>query len=344
MNVLELGFKGELTESQSSKIGRVLVEHKHLYRISDGENEYIAEPTGKFRFNAQSKNDFPAVGDFVVFEKTEDNKALISEVLPRFSSFSRQSAGLKTEEQIIAANIDYVFIVMALNGDFNSRRLERYVTLAYESGALPLIVLTKKDLSDSVEEKIQEVENVAYGVPIFAINGLTSDGIEEMKPYLQSGTTITLVGSSGVGKSTLINAFSGEDLQKTQGVRESDDRGKHTTTHRELFFLPSGAMVIDTPGMRELKMWSSEESISTTFQDIEELVKKCKFSDCTHLSEPNCAIKRAIEEGNLQSERFENYKKLQREIAYNKRRQNALLQKAEKEKWKKITKTIKNKK
>lgn len=344
MTIQDLGFKGELPEINKGSVGRVIVEHKHMYRISDGNTEYLGELTGKFRFEATSRNDYPAVGDFVLFSKLDNGKALIHEVLPRSSSFARQAAGLKTEEQIIATNIDYVFIVNALNDDFNIRRLERYLTLAYESGASPIFIFTKKDLCENIEIKLHEAEKIAFGVPMFAISSIEREGIEELQPYLKKGDTITLVGSSGVGKSTLLNTLMGVEIQKTQEIRNNDDKGKHTTTHRELFSLPNGALIIDTPGMRELQLWSSGESISTVFQDIDELVSQCKFTDCSHNNEPGCAIKKALENGSLENERYESYKKLQKEIAYHLRKQDVHLMRAEKEKWKKIKKSLKTNK
>lgn len=342
MTIFDLGFKGLLPTNKNEYIGRIIVEYKHLYRISDGEKEYLAELKGTFRFHAEDTNQFPAVGDFVLFTKHDHDKAIIHEILPRFSTFARQAAGLRTDEQIIATNIDYAFIVTALNGDFNSRRLERYLTLAYESGASPILIFTKKDLCEDLDYKIQEADRVAFGVPKFAINSIEKEGLEQLQPYLQKGDTITLVGSSGVGKSTLLNALMGKDIQQTQAIREGDDKGKHTTTHRELFALPNGALIIDTPGMRELQLWNSGESVSSIFQDIEDLATTCRFSDCKHVTEPGCSIRAALENGSLEIDRYEHFKKLQKEMAYHLRKQNALLLKAEKNKWKKKNKELKN--
>jgi ribosome biogenesis GTPase len=339
MDLKKIGFKEEFLNYKKDNLefARVILEHKHIYRITDGEMEWLAEPSGKFRYNALTRKDYPAVGDWVLVKKLPDEgKAVIHEILPRISCFSRKIAGKQVEEQIVATNVDYVFLVNALNNDFNIRRLERYITLAWESGAMPVIVLTKKDLCTDLDAKIASVEEVALGVPILAVNSLDNDGIRAVSEYATEGKTVALLGSSGAGKSTLLNAMLGAELQKTQEVRHGDDRGKHTTTHRELFFLPSGGMIIDTPGMRELQLWEGSEGITTTFSDIEQLALECRFSDCQHEKEPGCAINSAIESGKLAPDRFHSYQKLQREIAYSARKQNSALARAEKEKWKKI--------
>ncbi|PEL13264.1 ribosome small subunit-dependent GTPase A [Bacillus sp. AFS017336] len=345
MNLEQLGWKESFGEmDQNTVVARVISEQRQIYKLHDGENELTGEVSGKFQFQANVKSDYPSVGDWVVIEPLNgENKAIIQKVLPRLSQFSRQSAGIKIEEQVVAANIDYVFLVMALNNDFNIRRLERYLLVAYDSGASPIIVLTKKDLCNDLPGKMAEVEEIAFGVPIFSVNSTNGEGIEELKQLISLGKTVSLLGSSGVGKSTLLNALIGELKQITQDVREGDDRGKHTTTHRELFFLPSGGMVIDTPGMRELQLWGGEEHISSTFTDIEELAKSCKFSDCTHSKEPDCAVNRAIENGDIEPERLTSYRKLMKELAYAERKQDASLARQEREKWKKVSKMMNSK-
>lgn len=345
MNLEQLGWKESFgVIEQTITVARVISEQRQLYKLNDGFNELNGEVSGKFQFQANFKNEFPSVGDWVVIEPLPgENKAIIHKVLPRMSQFSRQSAGLKTEEQIVAANIDFVFLVMALNNDFNIRRLERYLLVAYDSGASPIIILTKKDLCEDLQKRISEVEEIALGVPIFTVNSTNGDGIDEIKGIITEGKTVTLLGSSGVGKSTLLNALLGEEKQSTQGVREGDDRGKHTTTHRELFFLPSGGMVIDTPGMRELQLWGGEEHISSTFSDIDELALQCKFTDCKHINEPGCAVNKAIEDGLLDSSRLNNYRKLLKELAYAERKQDANLARLDKDKWKKISKMMNTK-
>ncbi|MDF2945369.1 MAG: rsgA [Bacillales bacterium] len=339
MDLRKIGFNKQFLNYQKNDLdfARVVLEHKHIYRVTDGVNDWLAELSGKFRFNALTRTDYPAVGDWVLIKKLpNENRVIIHEVLPRLSCFSRKTAGSKIEEQIVATNVDYVFLVNALNNDFNVRRIERYLTLAWESGANPIIILTKKDLCEDVSSRISAVEEVAIGVPILAVNSIDGDGIDAISEYASEGKTVALLGSSGAGKSTLLNALIGTELQKTQDVREGDDRGKHTTTHRELFFLPSGGMIIDTPGMRELQLWDGDEGVTVTFSDIEEIALRCRFSDCSHESEPGCAIRSAIENGELETSRYESYLKLQREIAYSARKQDSALARAEKEKWKKI--------
>ncbi|MEH6939624.1 ribosome small subunit-dependent GTPase A [Bacillus sp. JJ664] len=345
MNLEQLGWKDVFGEkNQSTKVARVISEQRQIYKLHDGENELNGEVSGKFQFQAKVKSDYPSVGDWVVIEPLEgENKAIIQKVLPRMSQFSRQSAGGKTEEQVVAANIDFVFLVMALNNDFNIRRLERYLLVAYESGANPIIVLTKKDLCDDLASRIAEVEEIAFGIPVFTVNSTNGEGIEEVKNLVSEGKTVSLLGSSGVGKSTLLNALIGELKQITQDVREGDDRGKHTTTHRELFFLPTGGMVIDTPGMRELQLWGGEDHIGSTFSDVDELAKTCKFSDCTHEKEPGCAVNEAISNGTLDAQRLTSYRKLMRELAYAERKQDASLARIEKDKWKKMHKMMNTK-
>ncbi|GGE57566.1 ribosome small subunit-dependent GTPase A [Priestia taiwanensis] len=321
-------FEGQCTDT-TYEVGRICLEHKHIYRIMCEDGEYVGELTGKFRHGVHLRSDYPTVGDWVFITKVPgEQKVMIHGLFERKSVFIRRSPGGKAEEQIVAANVDYVFLVNALNGDFNVRRLERYVLLAFESGATPIIVLTKKDLCDDVEVKIQEVEKVAFGIPVIAVNSLEDDGVAEVRKLLSLGVTVALLGSSGVGKSTLLNALIGEEIQHTSEVREGDDRGKHTTTHRELFILPTGGLVMDTPGMRELQLWDGDSSLSATFSDIDELATLCRFHDCKHETEPGCAVQESIESGQLEHGRLISYNKLQREIAYGLRKQKQALRKA----------------
>ena len=265
--------------------------------------------------DAAHSSDFPAVGDFVMAGKTgEGTQAVIHQVLPRKSVFMRKAAGSDRKEQLVATNIDIVFLCMALNQDFNVRRLERYLSIAWDSGAKPVVVLTKSDICKDIEEKLLAVQEAAPGVRIIKTTALETAGIEEILPYLSAGTTAALLGSSGVGKSTLVNRLLREERLATGGIR--NDEGRHTTTHRELLFLPDGGMVIDTPGMRELGMWDAKSGINRTFSDIEELALQCRFRDCTHTVEPGCAVQKALKNGTLSKERMQSYQKLKTENDY----------------------------
>jgi ribosome biogenesis GTPase len=235
-------------------------------------------------------------------------------VLPRKSAFIRKSPFNETKPQVLAANVDVVFIVAGLDNDFNLRRIERYLTLGWESGAQPVVLLTKADLCDDVDARVAEVEAIAFGVPVHAVSAPRGDGVDTVRSYVPPGRTAGLLGSSGVGKSTLVNALVGHELLPTQPVRESDSEGRHTTTHRELVLLPEGGLVLDTPGMRELQLWDADEGIAATFDDVEALIAQCRFTDCSHGEEPGCAVREAIKEGTLDKERFESWEKLQREL------------------------------
>lgn len=335
-------FENQMENNEFS-VGRIILEHKHMYRVVNEDGEWLAELSGKFIYNAIRKIDFPAVGDWVVIQTIPDEKkAIIQTVLERKSQFVRQAAGSKFEEQVVASNVDYIFIVNALNHDFNVRRIERYLLLAYESGANPVIVLTKKDLCEDINLKIEEVNSVAFGVPIYAVSNMTGDGVDEIKGLITTGVTVALLGSSGVGKSTLLNSLMDLEVQKTSDIREDDSKGRHTTTHRELFQLPTGGLVIDTPGMREIQLWDGSQSIGTTFSDIDELSETCRFSDCSHESEPGCSVRQALNDGTLSNDRFQSYLKLQREIDFQARKVDPALARNEKEKWKKMSKQIKS--
>ena len=320
------------------KAGRVVLEYNHLYRVYTEQGELLADVAGKLRHESSDRADLPKVGDWVVVQpRSEEGKATIHAVLPRQSKFVRKVAGSRTEEQIVGANIDTVFLVTSLNQDFNVRRLERYLVVAMESGARPVIVLSKADLSDQVEELLTEIQAVAKGVPVHAISVIKREGLDELMSYFRDGETVALLGSSGVGKSTLINHLIGRDVQKVKEIREHDGRGQHATTHRELILLPQGGLVLDTPGMRELHLWDGEESLQLAFDDIEALASSCYFSDCQHADEPRCAVREALAAGTIDGARFQSYAKLQKELKHVARKQDINAQITEKKKWKKLS-------
>lgn len=308
-------FKQESTMYENMYLARVSVQHKDKYKIITEEGESWAEVSGKFKYEALGTESFPAVGDWVMVDRLKDinGNAIIHNVLRRKSSFARKVAGLRRDIQIVATNIDTVFICMALNNDFNIRRLERYISIAWDSMATPVIILTKADLCDSVLEKQIEVEAVAIGIDIIVTSSMSGEGYEPIKKYIGKDKTVAFIGSSGVGKSTLINRLIGEDILETGGLR-NDDKGRHTTTFRQLLIIPEGGVVIDTPGMRELQIVSAD--VEKSFADIDELAAYCKFSDCKHESEPGCAVRKAIENGELDEARFENYNKINKELKY----------------------------
>lgn len=323
-------------------IGRISAEHRESYKLFTQKGEISATVSGKFRNDCQTREDFPAVGDWVLFEFYDgDTKALIHNVLPRKSKFSRKVAGKETQEQVIAGNVDFAFIVCALNYDFNLRRIERCLSMVWQSGAMPVIILTKMDLCDDAQAKKAAVEDIAFGVDVHVINNISAEGIKILHKYFEGNKTAVLLGSSGAGKSSLINNLAEENIMKVGGLRSNMDKGRHTTTHKQMIILPDGGLIIDTPGIRELQLWDAQEGIQHAFNDIEALSQLCKFSDCTHSDEPGCAVKKAVQDGQLESARFENYLKVQREQEYLTKRQTQSSAKMEKDKWKNISKQIK---
>ena len=315
---------------------RVSEEHKERYLLLSEHGELAAEVSGKFMHAAVSRADFPVVGDWVaVAARPSENFAVIHALLPRASMVSRKAVlgGTKTDEQALAANIDTLFLVSGLDGDFNIRRIERYLTVAWDSGALPVIVLNKADICEDLDDRISEVESVAIGTAILPISAEAKDGVDQLRPFLKPGTTAAFLGSSGVGKSTIINGLLGEKRLRTQSVSDFKSKGHHTTTFRQMIQLPAGAVVIDTPGMRELGIWTNAEGLERTFEDIEQLASQCRFSDCQHNAEPGCAIRAALENGALEAERYERYVKLRKEMAHLERRIDVARQRRESREW-----------
>ena len=352
MNLEDLGwddyFKTQL-ENHEIKNGmqpaRISQEHKGLYTLIDAEGEYLAEISGRMRYTAVNSNDFPAVGDWVLARiyRNEDT-AIIHSLLNRKNSLSRKAVSGqkseqgKTQEQILAANIDTVFLVNGLDSDFSLRRIERYMTSIYQNGMSPVIILNKTDLVNNPEDYISQAETIAFGVPVIPVCGLNSSGIDDLKRYINPGNTIVFLGSSGVGKSTIINRLFGMERQRVNSVRESDQKGRHTTTTRELMILPDGGIVIDTPGMREFQPWKSEEDTAGAFEDIEAIAIKCRFKNCRHESEPGCAVQEALGKGDLDSGRYKNYNRMKREARYLETRMDGNAQMAEKKRWKSLSK------
>jgi len=333
MDLLHLGwsdfFAQQFEEYAQRELvpARIAAQHRELYRACGEQGELVASVSGSLRSEARGPQDFPVVGDWVaVRPRPRERGATIHAVLRRRTQFSRKVAGRVTAEQVAAANLDTVFLMMGLDGDFNLRRLERYLMTAYESGAVPVVVLNKSDLCDAGEMagKLVAVEAVAPGVPVHAVSALTGNGIETLASFLGVGKTAALLGSSGVGKSALINRWLGRDALRTAPVREHDSRGRHTTTQRKLVLLPGGGMIMDTPGMRELQLWSAGDGATTAFADIADIATECRFHNCSHRAEPGCAVLRAVDEDRLDAGRLQSFHKTRAELAALERRQDAL--------------------
>lgn len=335
----------EQYSKKNYKAGRVAIENKSNFNIYTESGELTAEISGRFHYNAGASSDYPGVGDWVVIKVIpEERKAIIEYVLKRKNKFSRKAAGDTTDEQIIAANADIIFIVTSLNQEINLRRIERYLTLATENNAEPVLILSKSDVCENEDSKLTEVRSVASGINVHTISAKENTGIDELRKYFEGNRTVAVVGSSGVGKSTLINCLAGSEQMEVSEISLYKDKGRHTTSHRELIVLKDGGLIIDTPGMREIQLWEGNEGISDAFADVEELSVRCRFTDCKHDTEPGCAVKKAIEDGELTVERFNNYIKLQKEARHFEIKNDKKAQIEEKKKWKKISSNAKKNK
>jgi ribosome biogenesis GTPase len=317
---------------------RVALEHRSEYRVWTRRGEVAAGLTGRLRHEAITPEDRPAVGDWVaIIALPGEDRAVIHAVLPRRSALLRKAAGRTTAAQVVAANLDTVFLVTSMNRDLNPRRIERTLAVVWESGSNPVVLLTKSDLADDPERRREEAERVAVGVPVIGLSSVTGEGLDDLDPFLEPGATVGLIGSSGVGKSTLVNRLAGEEILAVKAIREDDDRGRHTTSHRQLVRLPSGALVVDTPGMREIGLLDAEEGVADTFPEIVALAEDCRFRDCTHATEPGCAVRAALEDGSLPADRHASWEKLRREEAFQTRRTSIRARLEEQRKWKRIT-------
>lgn len=318
--------------------GRVVLEHTHIYRVATETEEVLARVSGRLRHRAAVRPDFPAIGDWVALERVEQGDGRIHAVLPRFSKFSRRAAGDATEEQVVAANIDVVFLVGGLDHDFNPRRIERYLVVAWESGATPVVVLNKSDLVDDPDRFADDVRSIAPAVAVHAVSARRPETLDPLRAHLGLGRTGALLGMSGVGKSTIVNTLIGQDLIKTRDVRVYDSRGRHTTTARHLIVLGDDGVLIDTPGMRELQLWDASVSLEDAFPDIDALASSCRFRDCRHAQEPGCAVRAASESRELPEGRYESYQKLAAEREYQQRQVDERAMLEHKRKWKVLTK------
>lgn len=346
MNLNDLGWSDSHTTDFSPHAaaglvpGRVSEQHRGAYVVLAEAGELRADLAGRLTHGAAA-GDLPAVGDWVVLRRRPDeDRAAIVAVLPRRTRFSRRMAGQVTDEQVVAANVGIVFITMGLDGDFNVRRLERYLLMTRESGAAPVVLLTKPDRAADLPAQVAAVAAVAGEVPVHVLSPRSGEGLDQLAAYLRPGETAALLGSSGVGKTTIINTLTGDD-RRTRDVRESDARGRHATTHRELVLLPGGGLIIDTPGMRELQLWEGSQAVGDTFEDIHALAQGCRFSDCRHRDEPRCAVKAAVEGGTLPVARLDSFLKLQDELAFVARQQDERARLDEKRRGRIMSKALK---
>lgn len=346
LDLAALGWTPELAGAHAdhSALGRrparVVAEDRGSYLVLGPEGEQRAAVSGRFRFEANDDPAaFPSVGDWVAIEGGMGDETVIHAALPRRSALVRQAAGRRTAAQVVGANLDVVFVVASLNADLNPRRLERYVAVAWESGAEPVVLLSKADLGTDLEAALVAVGSVAAGAAIVVTSSFDGRGIEEVRARIGAGRTAAFVGSSGVGKSTLLNRLAGEEVAATREIRDDDARGRHTTTRRQLHLLPGGGLVLDTPGMRELQLWDGD-GLDLTFTDIDELAARCRFGDCGHHGEPGCAVAASLAAGTLDPDRLGSWRKLQREAAHHERRVDALSRNAERRRWKTIHKAV----
>lgn len=321
---------------------RIAAEHRGRYVVAGESGELSAVLAGRARHVADSREELPAVGDWVAISQgAGDGTAIVRFVVPRRSAFVRKIAGSTTEAQVVASNVDVAIITTALPGDLSTRRLERYLTLAWESGATPLVVLTKADLSDDLDAAIAEASLAAPGTDVIALSAITGQGVDRLTGHLPTGKTAVLLGSSGVGKSTLVNRLLGSEHQRTAAI-SAEGKGRHTTTHRELNRLANGALLIDTPGMRELQLWSADDGLDSTFADLEAFAERCRFRDCVHAEEPDCAVRKAVDSGHLPAERLEHWRQLRRELAYLARKQDELATAQQRNRIKSLTRGLRN--
>ena len=341
----EEGFRQ--LESEDWLPARVISQQKSSYTVQGEQGELKATVAGRLRYQNDVADSYPVVGDWVaVAVQPQERRGVIQAILPRKSSFSRKIAGSRqrrsgglTQEQVVAANVDTVFLVSGLDGgrNYNLRNIERYITIAWNSGARPVIVLNKADICDDVESCVKETELIASGVPVHAVSAVSKSGLGLLHAYITEASTVALLGQSGVGKSAIINALLGEERQPVGTVRAGDRRGRHTTTQRELILLPGGGAVIDSPGMREIQLWGEESALDNAFDDIERIADSCRFSDCGHTNEPGCAVREALRDGIIDDARFQSYRRLKRELKYLAARRDDRVRQEEKERWKKIS-------
>ena len=348
MNLERLGATPELRAALVNSgaadltLARITFSHRDRYRLIADSGDLDAEPSGALWYHARTRAAMPVVGDWVAARVVNLEQAIVEAVLPRRTLFARRAPGRREDQQPVAANIDLVFLVCGLDGDFNLRRLERYLTLSVESGAEAVVVLNKSDLCADVAARLAETAAVAGAAPVVAVHTRSAEGIGPLRRYLADGRTVALVGSSGVGKSSLVNCLTGEDRLRTAEVRESDSHGRHTTSHRELIPLPWGGALIDTPGMRELQLWAGEDAVDRAFDEIAGLATQCRYRDCAHTGEPGCAVENALGNGALAPERWESYSKLRGEAQRHEALADPLLALERKRKWKQMHKAARD--